>query len=284
MDLIKHDTTTTIVGSIQNDMTLATGTGATLTYGRSNAGTVLRIWGTDGLGITDWDGGTYTWRYRVTTANTNYNITLVRLIRYGSNGTTEKAVKSSGAISVSCGTTGVKSNTIVWNDGTQNPAGRASDDRFAIEFTLTTSACGTQNIGVGTNLGSTNDEISTPLIIPQNFTGPITESSISVSEEIATILGAIREISETAVEEDDSVSGTHTPSGPSVINYFVSCVEFPEVVIDSLFGAKGAGAGFLRSITEDAITTDDTVSRLKHVPKTITEDAITINQTLIRVL
>src|SRR5215208_2983936 len=72
----------------------------------------------------DWTGGTYTWRYRVTVANTTSQIVEVILRRLSQDGQTVRQSKTSGALTTSLGTTGVKSGTISWNDGTQNPVGR----------------------------------------------------------------------------------------------------------------------------------------------------------------
>ena len=320
VSVVKRDTTTNIVGAIQNDMNLTTGTTATVTY---NALAATRIWGTVATGNTDWTGGTYTWRYRVVTANSTITITQVRLIRYASDGTTIRASKSSGAISISCSTTGVKSSTIVWNDGTQNPVGRQSTDLFAIEFTTASSGHGTQNIGVGTNLSSTNDEIDTPLSFAQNFNGNITEGSVSVSETLDRVQGIIKTISESsisvnqtldriqniirtiaedsvaeddtitraitylksisedAVNEDDSVSGTKQ-SGTTGQVFDVSLVEFPEAVLDELEGFSTETI-IDRFITEDAITVDQTLTVIKNAVRSLNED-VDIEETLIRVL
>ena len=89
---------------------------------------------TEGLtspNLLTWGGGTYTWRYRVTTANTSHNIIEVKLRRLNSGMNTLRASKSSGVLSINC-TTGVKSGTIDWSDGTQNPAGSAQSDLFEL--------------------------------------------------------------------------------------------------------------------------------------------------------
>lgn len=116
----------------------------------------------------DWENGNWVWRFRIiTSAPNNTNLIEVVLERISADGTTVKASKSSGAISFSLTTNNVThSDTIAWNDGTQNPVGRAADDRFRIKFIVENTGNPTRSIGIGTNLDSGNDEISTPLIVP----------------------------------------------------------------------------------------------------------------------
>jgi len=123
----------------------------------------------------DWENGTYTWEFRVITANANLTIVEVILRRLSSDGATVKANKSSGAISVGLDTTGVKTGTIAWDDGTQNPADRDATDRLEIVFRIQNAAAHkVSSGGVGTN--TTDDELVTPLepVVP-----PIVETIVA---------------------------------------------------------------------------------------------------------
>jgi len=142
----------------------------------------------------DWEGGTYTWEFRVITANVDLVIIEVILRRLSSDGSTVKTSKSSGPISVSLGTTGIKTGSIIWDDGTQNPVGREQTDRLEIVFKIENLAAhATSAAGVGTN--TTDDELITPLIAPPvsktvtdtlSLTDvPAIEASLSVAESLA---------------------------------------------------------------------------------------------------
>src|SRR5215207_373532 len=99
----------------------------------------------------NWTNGTYTWRLRVQTVMaTTCNLIEVILRRVSNDCQTVKASKSSGVISVSLNSLGVKSGTISWSDDTQNPsATKSTDDRFEIVFRVqntSSMSAGTGNI------------------------------------------------------------------------------------------------------------------------------------------
>src|SRR3989442_3098808 len=85
-----------------------------------------------------WNGGSYAVNVNVNLAATRGSfISEVILARISSNGTITRATKSSGAISISLSSIGVKTQTVVWNDGTQNPAGSQSTDRLVVIWRAT---------------------------------------------------------------------------------------------------------------------------------------------------
>jgi hypothetical protein len=143
--------------------------------------------------LTEWNGGVWTWRLRVVTANADIQIDEVQIQRRSSDGLTLRASKSSGTgLGISCGTTGVKSGTITWDDGTQNPVGRAQNDRIRVQFTLkNTNLLLLQTVGVGTNTNP-DDRIDTPLLIIEgvkNLVRSLSET-VSISEAAFTRLKA----------------------------------------------------------------------------------------------
>jgi len=167
----------TLVDEFVKIMNEATATSVEVTIAIAKAATECLKWitETDKPGKLDWEGGNYTWELRVITANADLSITEVILRRISSDGSVVRASKSSGAIDVSLGTTGVKTGNIVWDDGTQNPADRETSDRLEIVFKITNAAAHTEeSAGIGTN--TTDDELVTPLepVIP-----PIVETIVA---------------------------------------------------------------------------------------------------------
>src|SRR2546422_478844 len=92
-----------------------------------------------------WNGGSYAVNVNVNQAATRGSfISEVILARISANGTITRATKSSGAISISLSSLGVKTQTVVWNDGTQNPAGSLQTDRLVVIW-RTTNPSGTNS-------------------------------------------------------------------------------------------------------------------------------------------
>jgi len=142
-------------------------------------------WITEGTELNglDWEDGIYTWEFEVKTPNSNLSIVEVILRRLSSDGTKVKASRSSGSIPVNLGTTGLKIGPIAWNDGTQNPAGRAADDRLEIVFRVKNSnVISAENCEIGAN--TTNNELF--------FATPI--SVMSGTSPVYDIIGATRRI------------------------------------------------------------------------------------------
>jgi hypothetical protein len=152
-------------------------------------------------GLLDWNGGVWTWRLRVVTANADIQIDEVQIQRRSSDGLTLRASKSSGpGLGISCGTTGVKSGTITWDDGTQNPAGRAQNDRIRIQFTVkNTNLILLQTLDVGANTDP-DDRIDTPLLITEgarSLVRSLTETDTISEAAFTRVKAAIRTKTET---------------------------------------------------------------------------------------
>lgn len=67
---------------------------------------------------TTWSAGTWTWRFNVTVANMNITLTDVYICRVNSFGGNQATIGSSTGLSVSMGTTGVKSGNITGSSQT----------------------------------------------------------------------------------------------------------------------------------------------------------------------
>ncbi len=189
-----------------------------------------------------WAGGTYTWKFEVLTANANLSIIEVILRRLSSDGVTVRASKSSGAIAVGLGTTGVKTGTILWSDGTQNPAGSLQADRLEVVFRVQNADTMAADSGaVGTN--TVNNQLQTPLAAL--FTRAISET-ITVSGSLSRIATKLRSITQT------------TSIAETLARAFVKP----------------------RSITQTVVI-GEAISRFKKAIRTITETAA-ISETLVR--
>ena len=90
--------------------------------------------------------GTLTWNMNVTTANMNMNITEVGVCVYNSDSTVNTSIGTSGTISVSLSTTGVKTGTVSLSTFTL-PSGGFVRVNFMVENTAMT----TQNYGITPN-------------------------------------------------------------------------------------------------------------------------------------
>lgn len=92
---------------------------------------------------TSWDSGTWTWRFNVTTANMNITLRSVYICRVNSSGVNQATIGSSTGLSVSLGTTGVKSGTISGSAQTPN-----AGDYVVIVYVTENGAMSTQSAGV----------------------------------------------------------------------------------------------------------------------------------------
>ena len=111
-----------------------------------------------------WDGGTYTVKLNITTAAAKSGTAIkeVILARISSDGVTTRATKSSGVITILITSTGVKTQAVTWNDGTQNPGGSLATDRLAIIIRITNgSSTSVDSYVYETN--QSNENIPTPL-------------------------------------------------------------------------------------------------------------------------
>jgi len=111
----------------------------------------------------DWEKGTFTWRLKVVTANANLSIIEVVLRRVSSTGTV-KSTKSSGTLSVSLGTTGVKSGDILWEDESLNPSGKDMMDRLEVVYKIKNSKTTAQTAAIETNV----EVLTTPILFPKS--------------------------------------------------------------------------------------------------------------------
>jgi hypothetical protein len=143
----------------------------------------------------DWEDGIYTWEFEVKTPNGNLCMVEVILRRLSCDGARVKASKSS-SISVDLGTPGLKIGTIVWNDGTQNPASKGVDDRLEIVFRIkNVNKLSSESIEIGTN--STNNMLffATPIsgVVSTSIHNIIDASkSVQKVRDSVAIIGQIR--------------------------------------------------------------------------------------------
>lgn len=110
--------------------------------------------------LVTWGDGTITWRYRITTANTDHYIVEVIIRRISSDGTVVRASVSSGTINIQL-TTGVKSGTIT-HSNTLNPAGSVAGDRIEINYRISNTGTMATAHSAGTGLTTGNDENDYP--------------------------------------------------------------------------------------------------------------------------
>lgn len=211
----------------------------------------------------DWANGTYTWEFEVLTANSNLSIVEVILRRLSSDGVTVRASKSSGAISVGLGTTGVKSGTITWDNGTQNPAGRQASDRLEIVFRVNNANAHSAASG-GVGMNTVNNELATPL--GALFTRTITETT-SISETLARVATKLRGLTETTAISETLVKVTIKPRS----------ITETTAISETLSRLKSA----IRTITETTAISE-TLTRTKLAFRTLTE-TIPVSETLSRV-
>lgn len=92
---------------------------------------------------TTWNAGTWTWRLNVTTANMNVTLISVFICRVNSSGTNQATIGSSTGLSVSMGSTGVKSGTI--SGSAQSPG---VGDVVVVMFCFSNGAMSNQNWNV----------------------------------------------------------------------------------------------------------------------------------------
>jgi hypothetical protein len=226
--------TTTHVGTIGShgnfDLETTTGTTSSQSFGANTPRTYAYYSASGFPNLTDWTTGDYTWYVDVTTANANVQLTTVRVSRYNSTVTTEKAFGTASP-NLTLSTTGLKSGTVSF--ASPNPGDRAADDRLVILLTFTKLAGGgVQSVSADVN-GSGDSRLDAPLIIP--VVRDISEGSVSVSESVETQELYIKPISEDSVSASDSIEGEKIPAAPENEFYSVHFVEFPEEVSDSLY-------------------------------------------------
>ena len=150
------------LGDENHDLTLTTGTSSTQVYGGNPSGNFAYYTATSDPNLTDWDTGDYTWYLDVIFANSNVELTSVRVSRYSSDFATEKAFGSS-TVNLTLSSTGEKSGTVTFSS--PNPAGRAASDRLVVQYLFTrVTGHGNQTIDADVN-GSADTRIDTPLTI-----------------------------------------------------------------------------------------------------------------------
>jgi hypothetical protein len=176
-------------------------------------------------------------------------------------------------------------------------------DQFTLTYTTTTGAADpfgwvvvadaptSQNFNG--NITETSLSVSETLARILGATRPITETSISVNQTLARILGALRPISEPSISTSDSVtrvwgvlrsiSEPSISSGETLARILGALRPISEPSISS--GETLARIlGALRPISETSITVNQTLTGLRSVPRTISEPAITSDETLTRLL
>lgn len=226
--------TATHVGTLGShgnfDLETTTGTTSSQSFGANTPRTFVYYSATTFPNLTDWTTGDYTWNVDVTTANANVQLTTVKVSRYDSTLTTEKA-SGSASPNLTLSTTGLKTGTVSF--ASPNPAGRAADDRLVLTLTFSKLAGGgLQSINADVN-GSGDSRLDTPLIIP--VVRDISESSVSISENLDDTETYVKSITESSISASDSIEGTKIPAAPENEVYSVHFVEFPEEVTDSLY-------------------------------------------------
>src|SRR5687768_14024294 len=233
------------------DLESTTGTTATQSFGANTPRTFVYYSDASIPNKADWETGDYTWYVDVTTANANVQLTSVKVSRYNSALNSELA-SGTATPNLTLNTTGLKSGTVSF--ASPNPGGRSASDRLVVTITFSKLAGGgTQSVNADVN-GSADSRLDAPLIIPtirnisdtsvsvseavatqKFFTRPISESSISVSEAVETNELYVKPISESSVSVSDSVEGTLIPGTPSGQLYDVHFYEFPEEISDSIY-------------------------------------------------
>lgn len=160
------------VGSLSStanlDLETTTGTTATQVFSAGNNPLTYAYYSaTTFPNRTDWNTGNYTWYLDVTSANSNVELTTVRVSRYSSDFATERAFGTASP-TLTLSTTGEKSGTVTFSS--PNPAGRASSDRLVVQYTFTrVGAHGTESINADVN-GSADTRIDTPLFFEVSAT------------------------------------------------------------------------------------------------------------------
>ena len=90
-----------------------------------------------------WDAGTWTVRMNVTTANMNIDLTEIHICRHNSACVTQESIGSATGLTIDCGTTGVKSQTVTGSAVTP-----VAGDVVIVVFVFTNAAMTIQSIGV----------------------------------------------------------------------------------------------------------------------------------------
>ncbi len=148
-------------GTIEFRKEMSEGTAATVDLTISIAGSssekLLFISPSSIPNLLEWENQIWTWKLEVILANTNLEIDEVIIRRISSDGNTIRASKSSGTGLAIQLTAGVKTGTISWNDGTQNPAGKQASDRIVCIFVIKNNNASVQTADIRTK--GTNDRV-----------------------------------------------------------------------------------------------------------------------------
>ena len=153
---------------------------------------------------------------------------------------TLRASKSSGVLSINC-TTGVKSGTIDWSDGTQNPAGSAQSDLFELVIRVqnTASMSGAHTFGVNTT--TDNDETTTPIDVtgPRNLTTSLSDS-ITITASAPVILKSLNRTTSNTLAFVDSLT---------ILRLKIKSISDSLTFVDSLNRYKGKTKTLSDSLT-----------------------------------
>jgi hypothetical protein len=148
-------------GTIEVRKEMSEGTAATVDLTISIAGSssekLVFISSSSIPNLSEWENQTWTWKLEVVVANTSLEIDEVIIRRISSDGNTIRASKSSGTGLAVQLTAGVKTGTITWNDGTQNPAGKQASDRIVCTFVIKNNNASIQTADIRTK--GTNDRV-----------------------------------------------------------------------------------------------------------------------------
>lgn len=94
-------------------------------------------------GGTSWDAGTWTVRLNVTTANMNVTLVAIWICRVDSSGVNQATIGSATGLSISVGTTGVKSQTVTGS--AQTPA---AGDMVEVVFLFSNGAMSSSSLNI----------------------------------------------------------------------------------------------------------------------------------------
>jgi hypothetical protein len=152
-------------------------------------------------GNTDWDNGTYTWNFRNGAATSLVcSLITAKIRRLSSDGQTLRAGKTVDLTTslFVLNTAGLQlTGTVVWNDGTQNPAGRASADIIEVVFQVKNTGATGVTLGLACNTKPNTDEIVTPIIYARTMT-----ETKAISETLARKATKFRSMTETKTISD----------------------------------------------------------------------------------
>jgi hypothetical protein len=128
--------------------------------------------------LTAWAAGDYTVRLNVTTANMNLTVTAVDVFIYNSSCGSVGSIASSGVVSTSLSTTGVKSWTI--NDPSSHT--RSATDKLIVRLTISNGAMSDQAFSF-----TPNQLIDTPLAAPADAGGAAPQDSLTQTDHTPAV-------------------------------------------------------------------------------------------------